>query len=273
MSSNGRRGRLVDLNVSSQAQSPPGSFGIRTQNRDFSTESLDEEESSIFEEQFNKLINDFDSRLIAELFKSREEQIANVATLAKNQFDEKLFGGINAADNEIGFDILRPGHIRADPATGNIVNNWLFTHPSDGWNNWIGDGTSSNDYTIDEDQVIVVVGIADQAAYLVEENAGDLPVFEREQYSPTSAINIERFGRNVDMLPKDLNNLQVIDNKNGYQIQALPTMVGTERDRIHARLRSTVPQPILDANATLISEPRLLGITFGVGDFMNQEEF
>lgn len=262
----------LNINLASAARDPSPTFSIRTQNRDFGTHALSSEEANLLETQFNILINDLDSRLMSEIFMQRRQEIADVAALAKNQFDERLFGGINAADNEIGFDLLRPGHVRADPATGDIQNNWFQTH-EDGWYDWIGDGTAANDYTVDDDQVVVVFGVVDTGSYLVEEDAGALNEFERLDYTPTSTVNVDRFGRNVDMLPKDLNSAKLTDNENDILVSSIPTMVGTDRDRIHIRLQSDLPQSLQDADADVISEPRLVGLTFGVGAYMNQEEF
>jgi hypothetical protein len=245
-----------NLDLASTAQSPPPTFNIRTQNRDFNTEPLSSDEAALFENQFNTLINDFDSRVIADMLQQRQEVIGQAAAMAKNEFDEKLFGGINAADNEIAFDVLRAGHIRAKPgtdaahssaSTGDVLNDWYFEPGSSGWNDWIGDGTSSNDYTVSSDQVLLVLGIIDQ-----------------DPTTEISGLNVEYFGRNVDMLPKDLNTARTLDNENDIMVQPLPTMMATDRDRINIRLR----HDYVDR-----SQPRLLGVTFGVGDYMNTEDF
>jgi hypothetical protein len=203
---NGTPGDL-SLNIAPDVQSPDETFSIRTQNKDFTTYQLSEKEASLFQEQFNVLVNDFDSRLSAELFKQRSSIIGNVASHAKQQFDEKLFGGINAGDNEIAFDVLRPGHIRADPSTGNVVNEWDYIHSGDGtntsagdgWSDWIGDGSSANDYTVDEDQVILALGFMDTPAMVFQtDGSGNLNGFETVLDKPvTSGVNVERFGRNV----------------------------------------------------------------------------
>lgn len=263
----------LNISLSSAVRNPDSKFSIRTQNRDFGTHRFSRDESNLFEAQFNTLINDLDSRLMTQIFKQREDEIALAASLAKNQFDEKLFGGVNAADNEIGFDLLRPGHIRADPENGEIMNTWFYEHDSDGWSDWIGDGTSEKDYNIDEDQVVLVLGVMDTGVMIIDEDAGAINSFEREDYTATSAFNIDRFGRNVDMLPKDLNNGKVGDNENNMLLQSLPTVIGTDRDRVHLRLRSDLPQELVDADATVVSEPRLIGVTFGVGSYMNKEDF
>lgn len=238
--------RNLTVDLANAARSPSSTFAIRTQNRDFSTEPLTDDEAGLFETQFNTLINDFDSQLLSQLFQERSQDIADVAALSKNLFDEKMFGGINADDNEVGFDVLRPGHIRADPSSGSAENDWYFEPGSTGWNDWIGDG-SSNNYTVSEDQVILVLGFMDQ-----------------DKSTEVSGFNVQEFGRNVNMIPKDLNDARTFDNKNELMIQSLPAMVGTELDDVHIRLRH---------DRVSESQPRLLGITFGVGSYMNTEDY
>lgn len=260
-----------EIDLASALSGIDSTFNIRTQNRDFSTENFSSSETDLFNEQFNTIVNDFDSRLKSELYDQRSAMIANTAGFSKQQFDEKLFGGINASDNEIAFDVIRPGHIRADPSDGSVLNNWTYTH-SDGWNDWIGDGSSANNYTVDEDQVTLVLGFSDTPAMVVDTTNNE--VVETLDYPATTGVNVDRFGRNVDMLPKDLNDSRYQDNKNDQNIQALPAMVANERDQIHVRLESSVPDVVADnGDYELVSEPRLLGVTFGVGNHMNQEEF
>jgi hypothetical protein len=73
--------------------------------------------------------------------------------------------------------------------------------------------------------------------------------------------------------PKHNNDSRTQDNKNDQYIQSLPTVVGTDRDRVHVRLESNIPQYYSDGDFVVMSEPRLLGVSFGVGSYMNQEEF
>jgi len=286
------------INLSEDARRPSDVFSIRTQNKDFSTVALESNGATLLEEHFNMFLNDFDSRLFGELYAQRSTNIAETAAFAKNEFDEKLFGGINAADNEIGFDVIRPGHIKAAPSTaanvadnpdptsgtfietGATVNTWkievveeydttdestargsvevdpeeALVYTETGWNDLIGDGTSSGDYTVDEDQVLLVLGYADLTDPDQNSNAG----------SEVSGLNVERLGRNVDMLPKDLHDSKIPDNENGLFVQTLPTMVANDRDRVHIRFRADAPG---------VYEPRLVGVTFGVGSYMNQEDF
>lgn len=236
----------VDLNLASKARSPSSEFSLQAQGRSFPTKSLNDREAERLQNQMNSLVTEFDSSMLTHLLKQREDTIANAAAFAKQEFDEKLFGGLNAGDNEIGFDVLRPGHIRADPATGDAENDWYFD-ASQGWNDWIGDGTSANNFTANEDEIVLILGFIDQ-----------------DPSSEVSAVNIDEFGRNVDMIPKDLNGLRLRDNETELQAAAMPSLLIQENEQAHVRLRY---------DRAVESQPRLFGFTFGLGTYMNAEDY
>lgn len=234
------------LNVAQTAQNPNTEFSFRAQGRSFPTASLSSSEADLLEAQLNTLIAEFDSSMTTKLIKQRQQTIANAAAFAKQEFDEKLFGGVNAGDNEIGFDILRPGHIRADPATGNAENDWYFQPGTTGWVDWIGDGAANN-FQANEDQIVLVLGFMDQ-----------------DTSTEVSGVNIDEFGRNVNMLPVDTNDLRLRDNDTEQQAMALPSLIIQENEEAHVRLRY---------DRDVESQPRLFGFTFGLGTFLNTEDF
>lgn len=237
----------MTINLADTLTNPDSEFSVASQGKNFPTESLTPNEAQKLESQLNEIILGLDSQSLANVIRDRSGVLAQTAAFSKQVFDEKLFGGINAGDNEIGFSPLRPGHIRADPANGNAINDWYFEPSSNGWNDWIGDGTSANDYTVPEDQVSVIFGLVDQ-----------------DTNSELSGINVDSFGRNVDMLPQDINDMRVRDNENELQFTALPTLVAQENDRVHIRLRH---------DEAVESQPRLVGFTFGLGSWLNQEDY
>jgi len=252
MSASGNRS--VQLDIANTLRNPGGNFGLTVHDGEFPTQSFTDNEAKLFEKQFNDLIADFDSSLVTEVFAQRQQSIAKAASFAKQEIDGKVFGGINAGDNQIGFDILRPGHIRSQPGSGDgspDFNDWYYTPGSAGWNDWIGGdgagGTDGSAYTVGEDQVFVVVAFMDQ-----------------DVTSEVSGINVEQFGRNMDMLPHDLNNARLMDNENEQMIQNLPTLIGQDNDQVRMRLRHDRVQE---------SQPRLLGVTFGLGAFLNTEDY
>lgn len=244
------------LNLKSKAQNPDTEFDVRAQGRSFPTVGLNSNEAQILDDQVNSFMAGLTDSSVLEVYQQNADAVSLTASFAKQVFDEKLFGGVNAGDNEIAFDVLRPGHIRssdgndeANPSAsqGDAVNNWYYEPSSEGWNDWIGDGTSSGNYMMGEDQISVVFGVIDQ-----------------DTSSEVSGLNVESFGRNVDMIPKDLNDMRLRDNDSDLQVAQLPTLIAQENDEVHIRLKH-------DRKAE--SQPRLLGFTFGLGTHMNTEEY
>lgn len=227
-------------------KSPDPEFSLESQGKNFPTASFSEEEADLLQRQLNEMMYALPSSTVADVIQQRSKAIALAATFAKQTFDEKLFGGMNAGDSEIAFDVLRPGHIRSDPADGSTINDWYFEPSSAGWNDWIGNG-GPNNYTFGEDQVSVILGMVDQ-----------------DVSTEVSGINVQDFGRNTDMLPKDLSSVKLRDNERELAVTPLPTLMGQENDSVHIRLQHDAP---------VESQPRLLGFTFGVGRYMNNEEY
>lgn len=239
------RNRVV--NVASTLTNPGGNFELTVHDGEFPTQAFTDNEANLFESQFNDLLSDLDSSILTQVLSQRQEVIGKAAAFAKQEIDGKVFGGINAGDNEIGFDMLRPGQIRADPSSGNAENDWYFQPGSTGWNDWIGDGSSANNYLVGEDQVTVVFGFVDQ-----------------DVSTEISGLNVQQFGRNMDMLPHDLNDARLMDNENELQYQSLPTLMAQDNDEIHIQLRH---------DRDTESQPRLLGVTFGLGAFLNTPDY
>lgn len=232
--------------MSQTLRNPPGTFEVAVHNKTFATESFTQEEADLFTAQFSSILAGLESSTVSEILQERSDTIAQAATHAKQELDSKVFGGINAGDNEIGFSVLRPGHIYSDD-TGTIQNDWYFDPGTTGWTDWIGDGTSANNYTVGGDQVITAVAFQDQ-----------------DVSTEISGLNIDEFGRNMDMLPQDLNDMRLMDNENEKMVQELPTLIATDNDDIHVRLR---------ADRDVESQPRFYGITFGIGAFLNSEDY
>jgi hypothetical protein len=226
---------------------PAGTFEVPVHNKSFATQSFTQEESDLLISQLNSLLIGLNSAQLGKVVADRADTIARVATHAKQELDSKVFGGINAGDNEIGFSVLRPGQIRADPSTGDPVDDWYFDPGTTGWTEWIGDGSGAN-YTVGEDQVVVVFAFQDQ-------EPGNTEI---------SGINVDQFGRNMDMLPQDMNDMRLRDNETEQQVQELPTLVASDNDDVHVRLR-------YDRNVE--SQPRFYGFSFGIGAFLNNEDY
>jgi hypothetical protein len=233
------------IDIAGELRNPNSNFELTVHDSSFTTEPFTSSEAELFETQLNDLVVEHKESAVTELFNERSQTIANTAAFAKSKLNNRVFGGVNAGDNQVGFSNLRAGHIRADPATGNAANDWYFDYGA-GWQDWIGDGAANNQ-TIGEDQVTVILGMLDQ-----------------DVSTEISGLNVESWGRNMDMLPHDLTDLKNADNEYGQYVKSLPTLVAQENDNIHIRLR---------ADRAMESQPRLLGLTFGVGTFLNTEEY
>lgn len=237
----------IEIDVTSTLQNPGRQFEVSAHDGSFPTQSFDSDEAELFNRQLNDLVANLESSVLASYYQQRSEVIAKAATLAKHDLEAKNFGGINANDNEFGFTELRPGHIRRDPSTGNITNDWYFDPGTTGWVDWIGDG-GANNMAFNDDTVILVLGVADQ-------ESGP---------SEISGFNVDTFGRNMDMLPRDVMNLRLQDNDTEVQIVQTQSLIGQEQDEVHTRLR-------FDQNVE--RQPRLIGFTFGIGRFLNTEDY
>lgn len=238
---------VPELDVANLVQEPQDDFSVTVHDTTFPTESFSPDEAEIFQAQFDQLVSGLNSSVLQEILLNRQDIIANAAAFAKNDLDGKVFGGINAGDAEMGFSELRPGHIFND-STGTRQNDWYFDPGTTGWVDWIGNGTSGNNYDVSEDQVSVVLALADMD----------------ETQSVISGFNVQEWGRNMDMLPHDMNSLRFRDNDNELQVKELPTLMARDGNNIHARLR-------FDRNVE--RQPRLFGITFALGDFLNSEDY
>lgn len=244
----------TDIDFASPARNPGGSFEVTVHDSRFPTVGFDADEAALLDEQMNQLIADLDSATLLEVMQQRADVIGKTAAFAKQVFDEKVFGGINAGDNEIGFSVLRPGHIDNGVNKADL-NEWYF-QPGAGLNDWIGNGTAgttagaggSNNYLVTEDQVMVVLGFMD-----LEQGPSEI-----------SMINVQEFGRNMDMLPIGTTRSRLMDNENDIQFTSLPTLIAQENDNIHIRLRY---------DRDVERQPALFGFTYGLGSYLNTEDY
>lgn len=247
--------RETAVSMRGQLTSPEDDFSVTVHDTTFPTEGFSDAESRLFESQFNQLLADLNSSTLTQVLSQRQNTIANVAAYAKQELDGKVFGGINAGDNEIGFSELRPGHILQSD-DGTVRNDWYFDPSSDSqssgpWYNWIGDPDSSGNggsFSVNEDQVSVVVAFADQS----------------DGQSVISGLDVQSWGRNMDMLPHDLNSARLRDNSTEVQMRELPTLIARDGNNIQAALRF---------DREVERQPRFFGVTFGLGSFLNSQDY
>lgn len=241
----------MPLDIQSTLTNPGGRFELTAHRDPFPTEAFDSDEASLFQDQLNTLVAEIPNSVITSVLEQRQATLGRVAALAKAEFDGKTFGGVNAGDNEIGFSILRPGQILETGSSAIITepDDWYASPSGTGWVDWIGDG--NNNKTIGtgaNEQVLVVLAMMDQ-----EPGPTDI-----------SGINVESFGRNMDMLPRDINDARLQDNETNQQVVPLPGLVARENDEVHIKLRF---------DRDVERQPRLLGFNFALGTYLDDEDY
>jgi len=89
--------------------------------------------------------------------------------VAKNSLDEITFGGMNCGNGEIGFTMIRPGHVGlvngAVPESNNV---WAWKHDcvkivnAFGFENWIHNPTAATTtFSVNEASHITIVSVSD----------------------------------------------------------------------------------------------------------------
>lgn len=171
----------------------------------------------------------------------------------KNALDEKKFGGINAANSEIGISMIRPGHVGlvngVDPEADNV---WKWKHDCKkiaravGLENWIHSPVApTTAYSVPKDAFIIPL-------YIVEENC-----------SP----RIQLIKMDIDrsnILYYDVCASRLRDYQTGLNLIPLPT---------------TFWAPEVDVTVALgfkmngSTEPRLGGFTVALGQFLDATNY
>lgn len=168
---------------------------------------------------------------------------------AKNSLDERKFGGLNAANSEIGISPIRPGHVGlvngVPPEADNV---WKWKHDcikeaqAVGFENWIHSPTApTTAYSVPEDMFIIPM-------YILEENC-----------SPRIQTVKLDIGRS-NILHYDVCACRIRDYTSGINLIPLPAMFWNELVDIFVALGFKM-------NGT--TEPRLGGFTVATGQLLN----
>lgn len=221
---------------------------LAIQNATFAETGLTPEETNIWETQWRELFMppwSFERQFI----NSRKSVVDAGIRAAKNLLDEKKFGGINAANSEIGISMIRPGHVGLVNGTVPEADNvWKWKHDvvktanAVGFENWIHSPTTATTaYSVPEELFIIPL-------YVVEENA-----------CPRIQCIKMDIGR-ANILYYDVAGCRIRDYQTGYNLIPLPTTYwAPEMDVLVALAHKNVGT----------TEPRLGGFTVGYGSFLN----
>lgn len=225
---------------------------LAIQNATFAETALTPEEKSTWDQQWMELF--MPPWSYERQFLNTKRAIIDAGIrAAKNALDERKFGGLNAANSELGISMIRPGHVGLVNGTVPEADNvWKWKHDcvksaqGVGLENWIHSPTTATTaYSIPEELFIIPL-------YIVEENC-----------SPRIQTLKMDIGR-ANILYYDVCACRLRDYQSGYNLIPLPTTFwGPEVDVLVA----------LQHKMNGTTEPRLGGFTVGQGWFLNSSNY
>lgn len=218
------------------------------QNATFAETRLTNEELTLWQTQFKELFMppwSYERQFIM----TRWNNVIAGIQAAKNALEEKKFGGINAANSELGISCIRPGHVGLVNGVVPEANNvWKWKHDcvkeaqGVGFEYWIHSPTTATTaYTIPSNAFIIPL-------YIIEENC-----------SPRIQTIKMDIGRS-NILHYDVRASRLRDYATGTNLIPLPT---------------TFWGPSVDVQVALgfkmngTTEPRLGGFTVAEGVFLD----
>lgn len=219
---------------------------LSIQNATFAETALTPEEAAIWNTQFNDLwyqLWSFERQFV----KSKMKVVEQGIRAAKNALDERKFGGLNAANSELGITTIRPGQVGlvngTDPEADNV---WKWKHDcikesqGTGFENWIHSPTApTTAFGVNDDSFFIPL-------YIVEENC-----------SPRIQTVKMDIGR-ANILHYDAAACRIRDN--GLNLIPLPTTFWAPEMDVLVALGFKM-------NGT--TEPRLGGFCVAEGNFLN----
>lgn len=142
---------------------------LAIQNEDYAQTSLTPTEGALFDKQFNDLFMPAWS-LERQFIGSKMNLVRTALEVAKNSLEELTFGGLNCGNGEIGFSMIRPGHVGlvegAVPESNNV---WPWKHDcvkivnAVGFENWIHSPTTATTaFAVNHDEFVYPMYIAEE---------------------------------------------------------------------------------------------------------------
>lgn len=225
---------------------------LAIQNATFAETQLTPEEQKLWTDQWNELFMppwSYERQFI----NTKRSIVEAGIRAAKNALDERKFGGLNAANSEIGISAIRPGQVGlvngADPESNNV---WKWKHDcikeayNVGLENWIHSPTSpTTSFAVNEDSFFIPL-------YIVEENC-----------SPRIQTVKLDIGRS-NILHYDVTACRLRDYQSGMNLIPLPTTFWGPEVEVKVALGFKM-------NGT--TEPRLGGFCIAEGQFLDATSY
>jgi len=177
----------------------------------------------------------FDDATIKDAIRKYYNQIVAFVEVMKNELSNPAFGGVTAADTQLGISLIAPQHLQLN---GSARTNWSVSYNAD----WVTFASG----TMDEDAGILIIGLLSYSAD-----------------PKLDAIKMQ-IGQKV-FLPQVVSPIKVKDNRNQVAIWPLPATPITPKQTYTIELHSDE----WDATNPPTDEIALLGVTVGLGRFLN----
>jgi hypothetical protein len=210
----------------------------------FSLAPLDDDEQSIFEDNFNKLLSTTDSQ-VRKILEERVETIVAGIMAIKEKLNRRKFRGMNPGDGEIGFGFIRPGYTRhGGNTTGSERTSWSVTFAAIGtWVAYLDGANATTFFSMSEDHGLIITHLVSQ----VSPNP-----FVREIHFQIGRVNL---------IPEDVSDILIGDNNNQVAVFPIPTKIVLPEDQL-----------LVTANGEAGTEHlKLGGLVVGLGRLLKLE--
>lgn len=228
--------------------------------RTLTLDTMSQDEINYFDAHFDGLFGTSDS-ILRRILDERKATIFQGVRAIKFTLKGPFFRGTVPADNELGFSLIRPGHVK-------------------GWNrawgarNQLQDGTAIGWRQRYASAMIWVDWLASAAAtgFQLSRFHGLIITHLSSQNSPTPyTVGITfAIGRSISV-PFDLHHLSLGDNTNTVSFFPVPTQIALPEEQVLARTTSGYLAQA--AGVPVIDSLQLGGVCVGRGDFLKQESY
>ncbi len=204
----------------------------------FTMASLDAEEQSILEDNFNKLLGTADSQVRKILELRIDTIVAGIMTI-KEKLNRRKFRGMNPADMEIGFGFIRPQFVRHNTAKR---TDWDVT--------LTGMAAASYDDGLDESSGV---------GFVLSEDFGIIISHLVSQVSPEPFVRSVHFqiGR-INLIPEEVSDIMLGDNENGLAVYPIPTKIVLPEDELLATAIGLAGDEYLKLGGLVVGLGRIL---------------
>lgn len=225
----------------------------------YTLSGMDETEIKYYDRQFDALVGTTDSVLRAILGERKDTVFQGIRAI-KSKLENRKFRGLNPRDTEIGFSLIRPGHVKGGDR-GFATLNALMDGTSMGWRMWYASAVVWDDW----------LASAANTGFLLSEDHGLIITHLSSYNSPTPYTAAVRFtfGR-TQLVPIDVQDMMLGDNETNVAHFPIPTIVCLPETSLLAR---TVSHDSLRLATERIDYLRLGGFTVGLGRFLSVENY